>query len=140
MALDVERRAQRCAYIGVQSAAERALMAPVGRMPAAEGEEGEGGKEEEGGEAASGAAAGAVAPGGFLVVFNNSHSMKRQKWMAMVVQGLEMSGRSAVDVTAQEQLIPGEQLLGKSWCLRTSPDFNDDGDEPDLKGAIFQLL
>lgn len=71
------------------------------------------------------AAARAVKPGGHLVMFCNSHSLRKSKWLAMVEAGLARHAERNFE-------------LGK--FLGASPDFFDDAVEPDLKGVIIKRL
>ena len=88
-------------------------------------------------------AAQAVRPGGKLVLFCNSHSIKYEKWIGMVEAGMQQCGRPF-------RYLSGTRGLGNNdlYQLRVSDDFFEGAEEAegigglesDLKGVIIELL
>lgn len=75
------------------------------------------------------AAARAVKKGGHLVLFCNSHSIRKNKWLSMIQAGLDsVSLKGSTDTRSF--------VLEKEF--QSSPDYFDDTEEPDLKGASFK--
>jgi 23S rRNA G2069 N7-methylase RlmK/C1962 C5-methylase RlmI len=75
------------------------------------------------------AAARAVKKGGHLVLFCNSHSIRKNKWLSMIHAGLASDSLLKINDTRSF-------VLEKEF--QTSPDYFDDSQEPDLKGASFK--
>ena len=82
------------------------------------------------------AAAKAVKVGGRLVLFCNSQSIRKKKWLSMIDEGLS----SLVSTTATGG--QSDSIAKRSFVLENelhaAPDFFDDASEPNLKGVYLK--
>jgi hypothetical protein len=87
-----------------------------------------------------------VKPGGKLLLFCNSHSIKYDKWFDMVTAGLERGGKgySVVGTSCTRNPFHGNHSDGIVSCelrdvafkLRVSEDFFEVGNTPDARNEI----
>ena len=78
--------------------------------------------------------------GGYLVLFCNSKSLRKKKWLEMIRRGLEaVSSHEHVDVStdaAHKETHHFEFIQD----LHASADFREESEEPDLKGILFRKV
>lgn len=88
-----------------------------------------------------------VRPGGYLVLFCNSVSVRKEKWRAMVEQGLKNAFFSVIEEqqngTGCQNDVRNDRSMKTMKFIRylyASEDFREDLDDPALKGACYQRI
>lgn len=81
-----------------------------------------------------------VRQGGYLVLFCNSKSLRKKKWLEMVSKGLQKISGGEPSSIPTETAHTDTHQFEFIQDLSASADFREDAGEPNLKGALYRKV